>query len=60
MSFEGYLEYKCECGKIFEGFSVYESSQITVCPCGIKFIKERVVDITNEDHLVRGDWTELE
>ena len=57
MSYEGYTEYKCACGKV-DSADVY-MDEPTKCECGKPFVMRREVDQTNiPTHY--GDWMETE
>lgn len=56
MSYEGYTEYRCECGEITSA-DVYDS-QPTACRCDKKFTHSREVDETNNPTFY-GEWTPI-
>lgn len=57
MSYEGYDNYQCECGKISEGWDVYDE-QPDKCECGKKWLFYQTVDCTNVPVFV-GEWREV-
>lgn len=56
MSYEGYTEYRCECGGTTCA-DVYDS-QPTACLCGRRFTHSRDVDQTNNPTFY-GEWTPM-
>lgn len=57
MSYEGYEEWKCACGKL-EAADV-GMTQPTRCECGCRFVQHRAVDQTN-DPTEYGEWMDVE
>lgn len=56
MSYEGYTNYQCECGKIDEGWDVYLDHP-DKCECGKPWLFYQAVDTTNDTICVRP-WRE--